>query len=209
MRSAVCLASLVLATAGTAAAQPGAAAPAPTAPPGPSAAHVLELGPVEEAAPAPPREPVSETAALWIALGGTLAAWTAVAVGAELAHENNTWAGPVSVVGIGGTLLAPSAGAWYAHSGVSRGLGLRVAGIGLELTGVLLAARCEDECSSSGAMLVAGIALGGLALYAAGTIDDIVTAPGRARRYNQRIQGVTVVPMISRDGPGVALAAQF
>lgn len=165
-----------------------------------------------EAAPAQPpprREPVSETAAMWISLGGTLGAWTTVVAGAVLAERNHTWAAPLLIVGMGGTLLAPSAGSWYAHAGPSRGLVLRAAGIGVEVVAGLEAARCEDECSDGGGALIEGIAIAGLALYAAGTLDDILTAPREARRYNQRIQGVAVVPMLRRDGAGVALAARF
>jgi hypothetical protein len=217
MRSAAAgLASLVLATAGIAAAQPAATAPEATPPatPAPLPATPAPAPPVpsslDETAPAQSvREPVSETAALWIGLGGTLGAWGTVAAGAVLSQQHSSWAGPALVVGIGGTLLAPSAGLWYAHAGLSRGLALRVAGVGLEAAALFVATRCDDECSSSGSALIEGLAIGGLGVYAAGTIDDIVAAPGEARRYNERIRSLALVPVIRRDVTGVALAARF
>jgi hypothetical protein len=50
---------------------------------------------------------------------------------------------------------------------------------------------------------------GGLALYAAGTLDDILSAPGKARRRNQRIHGLALAPLATPRGGGLALAGAF
>jgi len=42
-----------------------------------------------------------------------------------------------------------------------------------------------------------------------GTVDDIVTAPRKARRYNERHRELAVVPVVHRDAGGVALVGRF
>ena len=71
---------------------------------------------------------------------------------------------------------------------------------------MLLIAECEDECTPT---LPEGMAVTGLVLYAVGTVDDIVTAPGEAQRYNHRFQNVAIVPMIRRDSSGLMLTGRF
>jgi len=55
------------------------------------------------------------------------------------------------------------------------------------------------------------IMIAGMAMFAGGTIDDIVTAPGRARRHNERIRAlaVSVTPIVRHDGGGLALVGRF
>jgi hypothetical protein len=111
-------------------------------------------------------------------------------------------------------LFAPSAGRWYAHASGWRGLGLRLAGVG---TGALAAAVALSECrlyaDNPGCHATWGTVLGIAAagLYFGGTIDDFVMAPRDARRHNERLRQVAVVPLVRPDdrGLGVAIAARF
>lgn len=194
MRPALLIASLVLVTAGTAAAQPGLTPP--VSPP-PQAAQPLPPAP-----PAQPQGEVSEGAALALSLGGTAAAWTLL-----LTASGNHGSGDLVLLGLAGVMVAPSFGHWYAHSFATRGLGLRLAGLGSFTVALALAVQCEDECNNGTA--IQGAVLLSLGLLIAGTIDDIVTAPGEARRYNQRFQNVSLVPMVRRDTGGLMLTGRF
>jgi len=208
MRSAVAIALTVLATAGTTAAQPVLAPPA-LSPPG-----AVSPSPAAALPPPPQADEVSESAALMIAVGGTAASYGMVVFGARMEGEGSSGARR-TIVGIGalGTLIAPSAGRWYAGSGGLRGLGLRIGGLG---TAVLAVAALLGECGlfsgescHPGGAVVLGVAATGL--YLAGTIDDIVMAPRDARRHNERPHHVTVVPLVRPDdhGFGLAAAARF
>jgi hypothetical protein len=194
MRSAVLVTALVLALGGGAAAQPGLTPPAPWP------------APVPYPAPAMPAvDTVSESTALWLSLGGTAVSWTMLIAGLK-ANDDNPAADRIAEIGAFGTLFAPTLGHWYAREIVTRGLGLRLAGLGALMFGTILVLGCEDECSSwplEGALLL------GTGLYVAGTIDDVATAPGAARRYNQRFSGLAIAPMIRRDAAGVMLGARF
>jgi hypothetical protein len=191
MRSAIIVALLVVAIAGTASAQPGVTAPSAAA-----------ASPTQA-----PGEERSETTALLLSLGGTAASWTALVAGFEMEQHGQGSAGGVTAVGGLGTLLAPSFGHWYAGAVGGRGLGLRLAGLGVALLAVAYVANvCEDECNAAPAQ---GILLVGAGLYLAGTIESIATAPGAARRYNHRFQNVAIVPMLRRGSDGIAIAGRF
>lgn len=192
MRSALIAAWLVLAMAGTAAAQPGMTVPSSLPPP----------------LPPPQGEELSESTAVWLSLGGTAASWTLVAVASKMDQGAGSNAGRIGTIGALGTLFAPSFGHWYARSFLTRGLGLRVAGVTATFLGLsILLSQCDDECSNAG--LAAALMLGGAGLYVGGTIDDIAAAPGKVRRYNQRFQDVAVVPMIRGDSSGLMIAGRF
>ena len=60
----------------------------------------------------------------------------------------------------------------------------------------------DDFRTTKGTVLI----LAGIAMFAGGTIDDIVTAPGRARRHNESLR---VQPIVRADGGGVAIAGTF
>ena len=196
---------LVLALAGTAAAQPGVTPPI-SAPPQPG------LPPPSPLPPPPPAQPqgeeLSETTALLLSLGGTAASWTLVGVAVAMDNNGNRTAANIGALGLVGTFFAPSFGHWYARSFLSRGLGLRAAGVSTELLAFMVLV-VEGVTGQDNSRLAEGIAIAGAALYVAGTIDDIVTAPGSARRYNQRFQYLTVAPMIRPDAGGVMLTGRF
>jgi len=188
MESVLRVGLVVLAMTGTAAAQPGTMTPA-----------------APMAAPAPAAEPVRDGTAIVISVGGTLASW--VLLSGALSEHTGSYRGPLAVVGVLGTVLAPSFGHWYAGSRPVRGLALRVAGFTTLIGGgIMVATECEDGCAGwvAGALL-----LGGAGLYLAGTIDDVVRLPGAVRRYNAGLRSVTLAPMVQRDGAGVMIAGRF
>jgi len=47
------------------------------------------------------------------------------------------------------------------------------------------------------------------ALYLGGTVDDLVTAPGKVRRYNRTLHDVAIVPVIRNDSSVLALTGRF
>jgi hypothetical protein len=200
MIAAVAIASTVLLLAGTASAQPV------VTPPG-----LTPALPATE--PPPPRQgdEVSESTALAIAVGGTVASYGMVLLGAGPVRGD---AGRTLIaIGAAGTLIAPSGGRWYARSAGWRGLGLRLAGAGVVvLAGVASLSECglfrTSPCTPVGGVL---LGIGGAGLWVGGTIDDIVMAPRDARRHNARLQQVTLVPLVRPDdhGLGLAVAARF
>jgi hypothetical protein len=212
MRSVATTALLVLAMAGTAAAQPGVTAPT-TAPPdatSPIAAPPGATSPIA-APPQPTQQPgeeLSEGTAVWLSLGGTLASWTLIGVATNTDNQGSN-TGRIAAIGAFGTLLAPSFGHWYARSFFTRGLALRLAGALSAFLGAAGAFAECDDCSNSGTTLPVGLLLVGAGLYIGGTIDDIVTAPGDVRRYNHQFENVTIAPMIRSDSRGLMITGRF
>ena len=191
MRSVVAIGWLVLAMAGSAAAQPGAAPPS-SPPPQPIQAQPAELN--------------EDTAAL-LSLGGTVGAWGLVAL-VSANEPPSSLKGGIATMAALGTLFGTSLGHWYAQSVVTRGLGLRVGGAALTFVGLVKSfVECQDHCPDS--TVTAGLVLGGAALFLIGTVDDIATAPHDVRRYNRRLHGVAIAPAIGRDSGGVMIAGRF
>ncbi len=189
MRSAIVIVSL-LAASSTALAQPAMTPPA--------AASEGELSP---------------EAALVLSLGGTVASYGAI--GLAIATETSD----LGSIGMIGTLVAPSFGHWYAGKIITRGALLRVGGLLTFVVGVLAdsegcslfysghgdpePADCgEDFRTTKGTAII----LAGIAMFAGGTIDDIVTAPRRARRHNESLR---LQPIVRADGGGIAIAGAF
>lgn len=222
MHAAVMTATLVLAVTGTAAAQPGITPPvgspagAPAEPPAgsPAAPPTWQpAAPLSPAAPLPPPalhgEMLSESTALLLSVGGTVASW---AMFMAASSSSDGGAGAAETIGAFGTLLAPTFGHWYAGSIVTRGLGVRVLGVGSAFTGALYAfSHCgwEGEGDCDEADLGAALLIAGAALYIAGTVDDIATVSGKVRRHNNRMLGIAVVPTLRSDSGGFAIAGRF
>jgi len=197
--------------AGTAIAQPAsdpAPAPAPTAPaPSPATfgppSQYEPPRPVRRQPEPPSRPPLNEGVAVAYSLGGTLASWGLIAAGA--ASES----GGLAAVGAIGSLLAPSFGHWYRGQALTRGLGLRALGGTSTVVGVMAALACiESDCSDTWALLF----YGGVLVYVAGTIDDIVTAPLEVRKHNRRNQRVEVLgfaPVVTDRAAAVGLTGRF
>jgi hypothetical protein len=178
----------------------------------------LVLGRVANAQPAiageavpllPEPAPLDERTALWLSLGGTAASWAMLGVGASMDSGSATQTTLVSV-GLVGTLLAPAAGHWYAHSFVTRGTVLRVAGAASAVVGVGMAfGECflREDCNAgvAGAIIILGAGV-----FVGGTLDDIISAPFKARRYNERrLQGVTIAPVVQHDSAALLLSGRF
>jgi hypothetical protein len=144
------------------------------------------------------KAPLSETTALALSLGGTAASWTLMVMGGAGGNEGT------AVLGFLGTFLAPSMGHWYRGTVATRGMAFRALGL-ISLTyGFLRAIKGEGETDT-----VMLLAYGGLALYAGGTIDDIVSAPIRVRQHNRRLQQLQLAPMPAPGGIGLALGGRF
>jgi hypothetical protein len=157
----------------------------------------------------PPRpEPVSESAATWAAAAtvGSL-----MLVGAGLSSRESG-KGPFTI-GVIGTFIAPAIGHLRARHYFTRGTALRLVGLMAIYTGgksVLDNQDCHDLCGDSDeeARRGAYIALGGLAVYVAGMVDDLVTAPRVIRDFNAR-HAITVAPVVGQGSTGAAISGRF
>jgi len=201
MRPAIVAALLVLAVAGTAAAQPGLTPPIGTGSP----AALPPPAPLPP--PVPQGEQLSEATANWLGFGATAASWTLIFVASDMDSSRGN-ANRVATIGAIGTVFAPSFGHWYAGSFLTRGLGLRVLGIGLTVGALVsVIGDCEEDCG--GDHTGAGVlALVGAGLFIGGTIDDLGTTGSAVRRHNQGLQ-MTIAPVIHHDTAGLAIAGRF
>ncbi len=157
-----------------------------------------------------PPEPVDEHVALALSLGGTVASWGLVVASVKLDGEmSHDAVGALTTIGLLGTFLAPSAGHWYADKYLTRGLGLRALGGASATLGVITIAGCIGEDADCSGALGAGLLLLGAGLYAYGTVDDIASAPARARARNAEIEALTVAPLVTPTTTGLAIAGSF
>jgi len=201
MKLAAVIASIVLALAGRAFAQPGMMEPAPV----PAAA------PSPEPRPARTGERLSEEMALALSVAGTVGSWGLLLGAGYIAQDSEEAAELLATTGALGVMFGPGFGHWYAGKFATRGLGLRAAGLASAVLGVGVAlAECplfsEEECDPSvGTTLL----IVGAGLFIGGTIDDIVTAPSRARRRNQRFESVGIAPVLTSRSAGFALGGRF
>jgi hypothetical protein len=197
MRIAIVVGSLLLSLAGRADAQPGMT-PLPSTPEATPA-------PMPASAPAGSAEPLSEDLALWLSVGGSVGSWTLL-IGALYLDLSDDQGDSLALSGIGAAsvVLAPSLGHWYADTTFTRGMGLRAAG----LVSVIYGGANMFNETSSHQELGRWLFLAGVGLMLGGTIDDMVTAPGRARRRNQEL-GLAVAPLATPHSAGLALAGRF
>lgn len=203
MRKPVLVIAAILVATGASSAQP-----APSAPPVAPGAQPSAFGPPSQLEPPPPpvrppSEPaggrqLSETTALGLSLGGTLAGWTILYLGMQA--DSGTAAG----IGLLGTLLGPNAGHWYGGAAVTRGTGLRLLGGATAIYGFMRAAFCEDSCNDTDEYLM----IGGALLYLGATVDDIITAPRRVRRHNKELE-LELAPMVAPRSAGIAVGGRF
>jgi len=226
MKLAIISASILLALAGRASAQPGMTPPAsdldpvppPTRVPPPPAAD-------RESAPAPTRAMAPSTGArldpsvaMGLSLGGTAVSWGLLVGSIYVARSGSSMAGLMGTAGAIGTVFAPSLGHWYADAYFSRGLGLRLGGMAVVLAGAIVAfaedpityGHDDPQTESNDPVIGPAIAIVGVGMFVAGTIDDIVTAPRRVRRLNrEREVGVSLAPMVTHQSAGLALGGRF
>jgi hypothetical protein len=151
-----------------------------------------------------PGDERSEGVALGLSVGGTVASWAMIGAAVAMDRPGNDTAASLARVGLVGAVLAPSFGHWYAGTFATRGLGLRLAGLGLTTLAVVgVIVMCEDECTPT---IPEALLIAGAGLTIVGTLDDIATAPRDVRRHNQRLYGTSIVPVVHRDSRSVGLS---
>lgn len=236
MKHAIVAASILLALAGRASAQPGMTpavpasdvadepparsprpAPAPTWVPSeayegdPAAAYGREPAPAAYRG-----EPLSESTALSLSLGGTAVSW-GLLIGSGLVHSSGV-SELMALTGVAGVVYGPTLGHAYADRYFTRGLGLRLAGLGVAVAGAFVAfveepvtyGHDDPGPASDGAPVGTAIAIAGAVIFVAGTIDDIVTAPRRARQKNrERGLALGLAPVTAGRSLGLALGGRF
>ena len=205
MREALVVAFLVVAITGTASAQP--ATTAPNLPPDarPPSEPPSGVPPLQNEVPA--GWELSESTAMWLSIGGTAASWGLIVAATQL---DGSGSGVATLAALA-TMAAPGLGHMYADAFITRGLAARFGGAGIAFLGTILRVVHADggRPGDSGDLLTGSMILGGAALFAAGTIDDIVTAPAAVRRYNRRLRGLAITPILGPDRRGVALVVHF
>jgi hypothetical protein len=177
-----------------------------------AALATLAIPALARAQSAPAAEPApttgdrySEGTALALSLGVTAAGVATVAV----RPDNDV----LMTAGLMMAYVGPSAGHLYTGELFTRGLGVRTLGVVATLTGAMIAfSDCglfaPQPCEES--PVGPTIAVLGVAAYAAGTIDDILTAPGRAARMNRAAATrVTLAPRLAPGRAGVAVVGTF
>lgn len=152
--------------------------------------------------------PRSANTALGLSLGTTLAGAGTMLIAAREGHDQ------LATLGAAVTALGPSAGHWYSGHYFTRGMGVRTAGAAVAFAGFAVALdACPilgDHCDSS--PLGVGLLVVGSAAYVAGSVDDIVTAPAAARRYNREHSGVVdvaIAPVVTPHQAGLSVSGRF
>lgn len=158
---------------------------------------------------------VSPDVALGLSIGVTVAGVGLVALGGaaidDIDAPSEAAAGLI-VAGVAAAAVGPTTGHWYAHDAWTRGLATRLGGAAAIAAGFgMMDTMCDDRDPCGGVDDTVGTALFALGVTAivVGTIDDIVTAPGAARRHNAAQRRVTVAPMVSPQQAGLAVAGTF
>ncbi len=153
----------------------------------------------------------SEATATGLAIGGTVAGFALMAAGGAQDSEAMGW------IGLGVATVGPAAGHFYAgetgHGLVTttiRAASIASFAVGFEMSFCLFDCANRDVARRrTGDML----AFGGLGLYAATTIYDLVDAHQAAQRANRRLaMAPTPALLITPDGnraPGMVLAGRF
>ena len=175
---------------------------------------------IASARPQPAPEELSQTTATWLSAGGTVAAYSLVALSSSVNSGRDT-SPSLGVVALAATFVAPSLGHWYAGTYLTRGLGLRVGAAGVAFLGAAVAISCsglghdddqpDGDCTTSNAVGIGLLVVGG-GMFIGGTIDDIVQAPRRVDRINAERRGIQLhglMPMADRDRVGLALTGGF
>lgn len=226
MKLAIVAASILLALAGRASAQPGMTPPEADSEEPPPPTRVMPApAPYFAPAPAPTRvtalpagERLSEDHALALSLGGTALSWGLLIGAMVIPDDGSGVTALMGTAGAVGSVFAPSFGHWYADAHLTRGLGLRLGGMAVVLAGAFVAftedpityGHDDPPTESNEPVIGPAIAIIGVGMFVAGTIDDIVTAPRRVRRLNrEREVSVSLAPMVTHQSAGLALGGRF
>jgi hypothetical protein len=113
-------------------------------------------------------------------------------------------------------LITPALGEISSHRWVTRGMGVRAAGLGIATFGAIgMIVSSEDgDPEIPPSRTSVGVVVVGAALYLGGAILDIVDAPGAARAWNARhpqrfVVAPTVLHTQHSSAAGVALGFGF
>lgn len=177
-----------------------------------TAAHAQPTG-AQASVDAQVPELKSERSATAAAVAGTLA--PIAVLGAAAAMDEGDVQTSLAVIGSVGLLVAPSAGHWYSGKLMTKGMALRLGGIGVATTSLIagrtlrLGEIVTDEDHNGNEVLIGGLVVGG-GLVVAGIIYDIATADDAAREYNRKqARTLTVAPTMTNDSAGFAIAGTF
>lgn len=94
------------------------------------------------------------------------------------------------------TVLTPTIGHWYAGRPVTRGLGVRLAGLAAMTVGAAIWAEKWDNAPGNDTSPAGTFMALGAVAFVIGTVDDIATAPAAARATRR---DVGVAPLLKRD----------
>jgi hypothetical protein len=142
---------------------------------------------------------IDEGTAAMLSIAGTLGSWALFGLAVRENSDAGVW------LGLAGLIVGPNLGHWYQGTIVTRGTGLRAIGTVSTLYGLIRLIVCEDSCDDTGAYFLYGGAL----LYLGATLDDIIDAPSRAKKHNQRLEVVGITPMVTDRSAGFAIGGRF
>jgi hypothetical protein len=118
----------------------------------------------------------------------------------------------VGVVATGAVLLlvGPTSGHLYAGQAWNPGLKWRLIGGAAFAACIVPAFAFGFSDNPAGASIFGLLAMGAGITYIGATIWEIGTAPGAARRHNERLEeaSISIAPIIGRE-PGLAIAGRF
>lgn len=160
----------------------------------------------------------SPSTAIMLSLGITVGGLGLAYLADEMDRGTSDSAGALGTLGGIAFMVGPTTGHIYAGNTWNTGLKWRLGGLGVGLGGIVFAlSQCDifegcTEDEEDAADVGAAIAVGGVIMYAGGTIYEIATAGRSAREYNieysrRRLQ-MQIVPMAGRS-PGLTLAGTF
>lgn len=152
--------------------------------------------------PPPPVEGKSAGVGVALGLGGTIV--PAIGFGVGLSLDDRDARGKVVAVSLVGGIVLPSLGLVYAGKKKSFGMVPRVLACLTLGLGALMDGLDEDEEAQKWYGAAAG-------LYVVGAGIDIALTPGAVRDYNARVAAppTALVPMVTSDGGGVAIAGAW
>lgn len=169
------------------------------------------------ASPSPDLDERSPVAAFALSLGGTGVSVAALIAGSE------PDSGPLFLLGLGGLVVAPSLGHFYAGE-TRRGwlfTAVRAGSLGGAFVGALMMFPCvdlfsteEDDDNDAVCTFGAALAIGSLVVGAGSVVIGVIDAPIAASRHNRRVRrlAITPAPIVGPDrstGAGFILGGSF
>ena len=125
--------------------------------------------------------------------------------------SHDSWRISVVTAGVLLTLVGPTSGHIYAEQTWSSPLKWRIIGGGVAAATILPAFGLSFTDHDGAAGLFGVLATLGAAVYVGATVAEIWTAPGAARRHNERLEegaSISIAPMLGRDR-GLVIGGRF